>query len=174
MDIVLDSCCLHHLVRGGRGDSPDDVTTLVKERRLRIVVDTTAAIVDEWHRTAGAEATQALIIYWSELGGFIKAAKTTKLSGSLKKRLHNLGFTDTIDRVIVETAASTADRRVVTNDPDFWDPKNRASIGDRTAPVCAMLRKEESITVDTLLGFLQGHSTQSGKHGHPKERAGKR
>jgi hypothetical protein len=84
-------------------------------------------------------------------------AKDGKIEGALKRRLKELGFEDTVDRLIVRTCLSTTDRRIVSDDSDFWDPADKNSTGMKDAPVSTCLWKEERIRVSTLGEFLSEH-----------------
>jgi len=59
-------------------------------------------------------------------------------------------FTDTIDRLIVQTAAETTDRLIVSEDSDLWDPTDKEAKGKPHTPVARILLEFEDIRVMTL------------------------
>lgn len=150
MDVVVDTCCVASVCRSSPTSRSDVITELVKKKRLRVVVDCSRALIDEWKKTAGSELVQALVVQWSDNGGLVQLRKDCKLPKQLSKVLQQLHFTDTCDKLVVRIAIGTTDRIIVSNDPDFWDPKNSARKGDSGAPVAAALEEHEGIRVVTL------------------------
>ena len=56
----------------------------------------------------------------------------------VSRALPRLGFKDTVDKLVLRTAHNTDDKRVVSNDPDFWDPQDKKQFGDPGAPVAKL------------------------------------
>jgi hypothetical protein len=54
------------------------------------------------------------------------------------------------DRALLRTACNTKDRRVISNDRDFWDPHDTKSLGQRNAPVAKLCREHLGVVVSTL------------------------
>ena len=79
---------------------------------------------------------------------------------ALRKKLRQLKFEDGGDRLVLRIAIVTADRTIVTSDPDFWDPANKASVGNSNAPVARILKDDEEIRVMTLEALLKSIKMQ--------------
>jgi len=158
MDIVLDTCCVAALTRGTQNSRDDLVTKLVHRKGLRVVVDRGTALIDEWKKTVSPEIVQALVVKWSDDGGLVQVRKDCKMPKDLARELQRLSFTDTCDKLIVRIAIGTTDRTIVSNDSDFWDPKDSTRQGDATAPVAVALDKHENIRIMTLNQLKQNSS----------------
>ena len=157
MDITLDSNAMNHLTRrvsNGPARACDALTRCIEKERIRVVVDRDSHLMSEWRRTAPAEFVGVLVAKWEACGGMVTLKKRERMKRELKQKLRALGFDGTIDKVVVEIALSTTDRHIVSSDGDFYDPKDTAKIGDRTAVVAKLLREEEEVTVETLGQFL--------------------
>jgi len=90
------------------------------------------------------------MILWTDLGGLHYLRSQPSLPPQLRRRLTQLGFSDTIDRLIVAIALCTTDRHIVSEDSDFWDPRDPGRKGDPRAPVATLLDRDATISVRTL------------------------
>lgn len=135
---MLDSCVLVHLLRGCVPGRYDDVTRAVLSRHLLVGLDRDLALLQEWRTTAGAEAVQALFIRWSDAGG-VRVVDGARIPSSVSKQLRTSGFEDTVDKLIVRIALAIKDKWVVTEDSDFWDPRDKRALGNAAAPVAKVL-----------------------------------
>lgn len=149
MDIVLDTVCVNHLAKTGGQDNV--VSKHVSRRRLRLVLDKKLALLDEWSKTANNEVVRMLFVHWSDQNGIVKLKTDAKLPGPAKKKLAELGFTDTGDKLVVAICLNTTDRIIVTLDSDFWDPKNKNSRKTHSGPVADYLADEFNIDVLPLV-----------------------
>jgi hypothetical protein len=154
MDIVIDSNCVTCLTKKRPDGQVDDITGLVEKGLVRIAVDRQRAIESEWKKTAGEEAVKGLMVRWHDARGLVIVRRDGVLHRDLRARLDELAFNDQIDRWIIRTALVTTDRQIVSEDPDFWDPRRRDSKGKPDAPVAKLLRDEHGIEVETLRAFV--------------------
>lgn len=165
MKAVLDSVVINHLLRRPRRErrrrgSARTATVLdehLRAKNLILYVDPQFALVDEWKRTSGQEAVQQLVIRWVDLDALLTVEALRTVGPTVTRRLRQLGFRDTVDKLILRIALALDDRNVVSNDGDFWDPlkPGRACpIGKHSAPVAALLASQLVITVHTLRQLL--------------------
>jgi hypothetical protein len=150
MDIVLDTVSMNHICRGKTSSDSGKFCQAISARTLRVVIDKDRALFDEWAKTVNLEALQQLLISWSDMGGVVTLKKDCKLSRELANALHKLSFTDTGDKLVVRIAICTTDRTIVSEDSDFWDPRDSSKRGNRNAPVATTLWDLERIRVTTL------------------------
>lgn len=148
MDIVVDTVSMQHICRGSN-KGHDVVSTGVSNRKLRVAIDRARSLVDEWKQTANPEVVKNLLIRWSDQGGVV-AVHERKMPRGLATLLAKHGFVDTCDKLAVRIATATTDRIIITEDSDFWDPRDSNRKGDRNAPVAKALWDEESIVPLTL------------------------
>jgi hypothetical protein len=118
--------------------------------RLKLAVDSTRGLVDEWAKTCGTDVVHVLVAKWESQGGIVPVGPLGKLSRSQRDRLFDFGFTDTCDKLIVKIAYATGDRIIVTDDSDFWDPKTKKNFCNSNAPVALLLVGELGITLYVL------------------------
>lgn len=117
-------------------------------------VDDAQGIVHEWERTANRDVVRQLIIHWQQYKGWKLVELHRSLPVQVTRALRQLAFKDTGDKLILRTAYNTEDRRVISDDPDFWDPRDTRKKGDRRAPVAALCREQLGVTVGTLKATL--------------------
>jgi len=159
--IVLDSSSLNHLLKKAKtvrdrfnnavGTALDDA---IDKGKLQLAVDPTRILIDEWKQTCGSEIVQVLITKWESKKGIKLVGKLGTFSNSQRKKLLELGFTGTIDKLIVKIAIVAEDHTIVSEDSDFWDPINIDNSGKKNAPVARFLREEFEITVLFLGGLI--------------------
>jgi hypothetical protein len=121
-----------------------------------VVVDKVGGLVGEWSDTCGWDTIQVLISHWEYLKGFKYTKPAKNIGRRVSKLLRLAGFSDGIDRLIVRIALATIDRTVISDESDFWEPKepdNRKHKGDPNSPVARLLCEELGIKV-LLLGSL--------------------
>src|SRR5262249_38883086 len=133
-EVVLDTCVVAVISRTPKSPPADTLSSAVKKKKFRVCADLAGGLVGEWEETANAEVVRQLIVYWEQHPGW-KLGDPQVFPQHVSKKLTALGFTQTIDRLIVRIAMGTSEKKVVTNDSDFWDPKNKKSAGDHKAPV---------------------------------------
>jgi hypothetical protein len=165
MDVVLDSESVNSICRKPRktkkqSGREDDLTTRVRLKLVRVVVDHESAILDEWLQGSNHEVVKALVVAWKDHGGFRlvsresfarskKAAKPV-----LKKAKISYSYPNQpMDNRLVATAMSTTDGVLVSSDSDFYDPSDATSLGNQAAPVATLLRTI-GVTVITLRQLL--------------------
>ena len=156
MDVALDSVAVSRLLRCPRARRKTAGTALdehIRVRRLRIRVDPSWGITDQWEVTCGREYVQQLIIKWAESGGILPVKRLGKVPHQTGNTLRQLGLTDTIDKLLVSVALAIEGRALVSDDSDLWGPKcanPRATVGNQNAPVAKLLRRELAVTVLSL------------------------
>lgn len=150
VEVVLDTNIIVSISRKPTAPPNDKVSAAVEKKRVRIVVDAPGGIQGEWEKTANREVVQQLIIHWHQFQGWRLVPSIRGLPRKATTALRRMGFKDTIDKLVIRTAYSTLDKRVATNDPDFWDPKDRDSFGKKNAPVAKLCREQLATRVSTL------------------------
>ena len=158
MQVVLDSVAVNHLLRrpaAGRkaASFSTSIDEYIDNGRLTVHVDKDGGIIDEWKDTCGREYIEALMIRWYDAKGLFSVRKPARIPPSTVKKLRQLGFNDTIDKLLLRVALSIVDRIVVSNDSDFWNPAkpdDKRWLGDSNAPVAKLLREEIKVVVYTL------------------------
>ena len=157
MDIVLDSVSLNHLLRSPRRvrerfnetvGTPLDPA--IADGTLKLAVDISRGLIDEWARTCGPEVVHVLVTKWESQNGILLMGPLGKLSSSQRSRLLRLGFTDACDKLIVKIAVATDSRTIVSDDSDFWDPKQKGNYCNPNAPVARILIEELGINIFVL------------------------
>lgn len=148
--MVIDTNVMVSISRAPTLPPNDRLTAAVERRKILVCVDADRGIVSEWEKTAKREVVQQLIIHWQQYKGFQVVALTRTLPQAVTRALPRLGFKDTVDKLVVRTAHNTDDKRIVTNDPDFWDPHDRDSLGDPNAPVARLCSEQLGVTISTL------------------------
>lgn len=167
MRAVVDSSCINHLFRGratrktrqraARPARPSDIPQISEDPISRciasgnflVVLDRDLALLDEWRRTNGPELVNAIYEKWYNAQG-VAFVNATKLHVHVRKRMRQLGFEDTGDKLIVRIANSDTDRNIVSEDGDFWDPADKKQKGKPGAEVARLLSNELNITLHTL------------------------
>ena len=159
--VVLDTVSLCHLLRTPRRVKPRDrkasfETALdrpMEEEKLSLALDTTGGLVSEWQQTCGEDVVGVVLTRWVDLNAILYIDKPSKLGTAITKKLRQLGFDDTIDKLILRIAGSTVQRTVVSDDNDFWDPRSTKLRGNRNARVAKFCREELNIVI-MLVGPL--------------------
>jgi hypothetical protein len=163
MEIILDTVSLQHLLRpasrrpGARQARLRLETSLdpiLRTGALVLVMDSDGGLLGEWLTTCGREYVQVLITRWSTYISLVE--RPPNLSRNLSRKLRQLGFSDTIDKLILRLAVQTNDHYIVSDDSDFWDPLHVSAKGKVNAPVAKYIRDEFGVTV-MLLGQLYKH-----------------
>ncbi len=150
LQAVVDTNVVVSLSRAPTTPPNDGLSAAVQGRRLQVCVDLPGSIVSEWERTANRDVVRQLIIHWQQYKGWRLVDLAEALPADVSRNLPRLGFKDTVDKVILRTAFNTEGKRVVSNDPDFWDPKDRKNLGKTNAPVARLCRERLGVTVSTL------------------------
>ncbi len=150
MEVVIDSVTMNHFIRcPSRKKSLLSTTSLdnfILKKRLIIGIDHERVLIDEWVRTCGPEAIKTVIVRWSDYGG-VRLVKKSNIHYHIKKRLRILGFCDAIDIVVLQIAIALGDKIIISNDPDFWDPRNRRNIGNAQAPVARLCKQHWNVKI---------------------------
>lgn len=163
LHVALDTVTLNHLLRFPRQRKRQAVIGTVLDEFIRsealcIGVDPDSAIIDEWRRTNNPEYVEILVVRWFESGGLFRVERVGRYSAVVSKKLRRLGFSDTVDKLLVRVALVLKDRIVVSIDSDFWNPRRpreKKWLGDNNAPVAQLLRNELGISVHTLKLLLE-------------------
>jgi hypothetical protein len=157
LEAVLDANVINSISRAPSRPPCDRLSKAIEGRRLRVCVDRELGIVSEWEQTANRDFVRQLIIHWQTFGGWRLVELTASLPLEVRRALRRLAFDDAGDKRILRTAYNTEDRRVVSNDPDFWDPRDsdRRSVGRPSAPVAVLCRERLGVTVSTLTEFVE-------------------
>ena len=168
MEVVIDTISIEHLLRhlkisklrrSGRKIENFLETSLdgpIRDGLILVMADIAGGLVGEWSDTCGWDTIQVLISRWEYPKGFRCTKPVTKIERRVSKLLRQAGFNDGIDRLIVKIALTTTDRTVISDESDFWEPKepdNRNHKGDPNSTVTRLLREELGVTV-LLLGGL--------------------
>jgi len=153
--VVIDTVSLQHLLRPPKRSGKALPETALDDHLLsgaiQLALDRSRGLLSEWERTCGTEVIAVVINRWERGIVFIATVKT--LSPSVNKRLRQLGFKDPIDRLVLRIAC-TCDKIAVSNDSDFWDPRDSRSLGNYNAPVARYMREELGVQVLLLAGLL--------------------
>lgn len=150
LQAVIDTNVMVSISRAPTLPPNDQLTAAIERGRLVACVDQGRGIISEWEQTAKREVVQQLIIHWQQYKGLRVVVLTRTLPQAVARALPRLGFKDTGDKLILRTAYNTEDKRIVTNDPDFWDPKDKSSTGRPGAPVARLCREKLEVRVSTL------------------------
>jgi hypothetical protein len=153
-EVVLDSNVVNRISRAPTSPPSDRLSGAIENRQLQVCVDAGQGIVHEWEKTANRDVVRQLIIHWQQFKGWKFVDLIKPLPPQVRRTLLRLCFKDTGDKLILRTAYNTADRRVVSDDPDFWDPMDTRSKGDARAPVAALCRDQLGVIVATLKDAL--------------------
>lgn len=167
MEVVLDTVVLSHLLRSPRVtvtradetkriDGLSTITRAMQKRVLRFVLDQQGGLQTEWEQTCGEEAVKQLINHWDQYSGVKLVTPMQSIRPShASRRLRQLGFDGTIDKLIIRIALALHERIIVSIDPDFWDPSEQRRVGDPAGSVVSLLRNELTITVIILIAFIR-------------------
>ena len=158
MQAVIDTVVMNHNCRGmWQSDAPTLLQRCVSTANLSIAVDPDHAIIHEWERTAGREAVQLLVVEWFESGALFTVLSLGRIPTQVNRQLRAAGFDGTIDKLMLRVAMVTADRILVSDDSDFWDPTDPTHpgrVGDYTAPVASIINVCCGVRVHCLPQFL--------------------
>lgn len=165
MDAVIDTVAMNHLLRPKHGSKRKILSRTVvpisalegplRNRQLFVWLDRDRAIVDEWMRTCNPEHVRSTLIYWEGLGALKTRLPWTSIKPRAEaRRLHQLGFRDTIDKLLVRLALAIGGATIVSNDPDFWNPADAHSVGSANGPVAVILRNALGINLFALKDFV--------------------
>lgn len=160
--VVLDSDSLNHLLRhpakfrlGKELRYGTSLDIHIAESRVKLAIDGSRALVDEWQRTNEPEAVKVALTKWEGRGGIHPIDRLGKWDTAQSRFLKNAGFTDTGDKLVLRIALGAPNRTIVSDDSDFWDPQNKKNFGNKNAPVRKFLREQLQVTVFVLGTFMQ-------------------
>ena len=170
MQVVVDSDSMNHVVRSPKKSGPRFATCLdkpIKDGRLTIALDAARGLQSEWEKSCGPDRIKSLVIKWQDLNGIDWIGNVRPLGGTVVKHLKSLGFKDQpIDKLVLKLARETNDHIVVSNDSDFWDPRDTKSPGNGNAPVARFCKRSLGIEI-ILLKSLLGRLRESNAAGSP-------
>lgn len=156
---MVDSVSMNHVVRSRKRSGTRFATCLdkpIKDGRLTIALDAARGLQSEWEDSCGSELIKTLVIKWADLNGIVSIIKTRSLGGAVVKRLKKLGFKDQpIDKLVLKLARETNDHIVVSEDSDFWDPRDTNSPGNENAPVARFCKTSLGIEIILLRSLLR-------------------
>jgi hypothetical protein len=118
------------------------------------VVDKGGGLIHEYEETCGEEIVGMLISKWESCNGIAVVNKAPKIPSRVKRKLYKLKFEDTIDKLVLALSLKARSRIVVSDDSDFWDPRNEDQKGDEQACIAQLCRAELGVTVMLLGGLL--------------------
>lgn len=152
MDIVLDTVSLSYLIN----DHPTSANLFAAPKQgkynYRLAVDDNLSLVDEWCQTCGKDIVASLLGQWEPFGGILRVSPSS-IPYQARRKLNQLAFTDTIDKLIIRIALSTVDRTIVSDDCDFWDPDPTKRGSDKGC-IALLLRKDLNVRVCLLIDML--------------------
>ena len=163
MMAVLDTVALQHLLRKPKKDrrrsGPKSrirtaLDPVLEDRRLRLGMDATNALLNEWQTTCG-EDVNVVVTTWGEWGALVYFQDPPKLGHCTTRKLRQLRFRDSVDKLIIRLSLGLTTKYIVTEDPDFWDPTDNDSKGCPSAPVASHCRQEHGIRIWLLGEFLR-------------------
>ena len=160
MEAVLDTVSLHHLLRTprtsirGRARLETALDEPMRKGRLRLALDDAGGLQSEWEETCGAEAVRVALTRWIELKAIIPGGSLPKIPHAVGRKLRQLGFKDTIDKIVLRLGLVVTDRIVVSDDSDFWEPGSPGLRGNRNARVARLCREELGVVVTLLRPLL--------------------
>jgi hypothetical protein len=166
MQVVIDTVSIQHLLRclkpskikkhmHSRQLVETSLDGPLKKRFITLAVDLYGGLVDEWARTCGHEPIRVLIMKWESYGAILSVEPEKKIGPKISRKLRQFGFNDTIDRLILRIAMVTEERIVVSDDSDFWDPREPRNKGIHNAPVAKLCREELGIIIFLLDGLMK-------------------
>ena len=170
MQVVVDSVSMNHVVRSPKKSGTRFATCLdkpIKDGRLTIALDAARGLQSEWENSCGPELIKRLVIKWKDLNGIVSIRNVRPLGGTVVKHLKSFGFKDkAIDKLVLKLARETNDHIVVSDDSDFWDPRDPRSPGNTNAPVARFCKRSLDIEI-ILLKSLLGRLRKSDAAGSP-------
>lgn len=159
MQAVIDTVSMQHLLRAIKPSKNNVLNTAIDKHinagRLCLAVDDDLALIDEWCSTCGREYITVLINKWEYSNGLLPVILSSPIHMHVSRNLRILGFTDTIDKLILRIAVNTVDRVVVSDDSDFWDPADPGKRGDSSTPVAKICKNDLNISLYLLSTFLK-------------------
>jgi len=144
---VLDTSSLHISINNWH---KNPLTHHIVKRELIFAVDSDGGLIDEWKKTCGVEIVKQLLIIWEPYGGIVTYKLNTKIPNTINNALRRLGFKGTIDRLILKIAVQTNDKKIISDDKDFWNPRDTKSLGVHNSIVAQFLLNNLSIEVFIL------------------------
>lgn len=161
--VVVDSVTLNHHLRQptirnaykkkpkkGSHKSRHTIHSTVSNGQIRIAIDKARSLVDEWIKTCEEEAVKQFIILCEGHQGLVEILQPRALGQQVNKKLRLLGFTDTVDKLVLRIAYGSEHKIVISDDSDFWDPSqpdNSSVKGNSNSPIAKICHDELGISV---------------------------
>jgi len=163
MDAVLDSTVMCHILRKPKksrktGYLETCLDAPLKKHSIILVLDYGKGLQSEWEKTCNPDLIQSVLTKWIELGIEVKTVSPNTLPEPMRRKLRSIGFTDTVDNLILRLANSLGDCVIASIDPDFWDPredKGGSIVGNENSPIAKLCREELNALVLSLVQFMQ-------------------
>lgn len=167
MMAVLDTVGLQHLLRRPKKNRNGEgrvaqllsrrtaLDPILKDKRLRLALDSANGLLSEWQRTCGREAVHVVVTTWGDWGAIAYIKDPPKLGQSTARTLRQLEFLDPVDKLVIRLALALTPKFIVTEDSDFWDPTDKESKGNQNAPVAVYCREAHGIRMWLLGDFLR-------------------
>ena len=164
MEAVLDTVSFQHLIRKPKKMRKRQNQTLryetsldlsIRRGALRIVIDARLALVDEWIKTCGRDLVAVFMSRWEPLGVFIPIRNVPSLDQAVARKLRQLGFNGTIDKLVLRLGIASTDKTVVSEDSHFWDPKTPSKKGDPSSPVACLCFDRMGVSIILLQTLIQ-------------------
>ena len=121
---------------------------------MSLALDIGEGLLCEYRRTCGDEAIKVLVSRWEGVNGIRKVSPARAIARPISRRLRQLGFGGSVDRLILRIALVTRDHAVASNDGHFWCPGDPKKKGNRNAPVSRLCREYLGIEVMLLSALL--------------------
>jgi hypothetical protein len=125
----------------------------MRKKMLILVVDIGGGLINEWMQTCGKELIQVLLNRWEGFGAIVMR-EPLNIDRHIFKTLRQLGFIDTIDKLILRLGMACCDHMIVSDDSDFWDPCRPSVRGNKNAPVASICRERLGITILQLTSLI--------------------
>lgn len=157
MRIALDSVSLNHLLRSYNAKNKSTAfDPFVQKKQLLFAIDPDLSLIDEWRETCSCDVVDVVVAHWEQYGAMQRLPALVKIPHAVARRLRQLGFgEDTRDKLLLKIAYSCHQRILVSNDGDFWNPKNKGCVGNCRAPVAKCCSDELGVRVWSLLMLFQ-------------------
>jgi hypothetical protein len=165
MEIVLDSSSLQNIICSIKPSKCSGISSLstkidepLAQGQLCLVVDVGKGLIDEWGRTCGHDFIHVLVTKWQGIGAVRQVNPVRTLGIKVSRKLHQYGFKDTIDKLMLRIAIVTRDRIIVSEDSDFWDPSDVKRRGCSNSCVASLCRECLGISVLMLVDLMKSLS----------------
>lgn len=149
MNIVIDTVSVSHLLRC-KTSIKEKGTCLdqhIRTKKIKILLDKNGGLIGEWIQTCSEELIYVLINNWEQYGGVEIINEISKTNQAQNKKLRQMGFKGTIDKLILRLAISVPRTSIISDDNHFWDPRDKRQKGSSSARVAKYIKNEFNVRV---------------------------